>query len=106
LGDRPITVARELTKLHEEIVRTTSRRIREVEIAERGEFTIVLAPYVPPAPRPKDVDDATLSAFFCQMTDLMGLARRQALVATAQKFGLSPNDLYGRLERFKASSLS
>lgn len=106
LGDRPITITRELTKLHEEIVRTTSRRAREIEIIERGEFTIVLAPYVMPAPRPEDVDDATLNAFFYQMTDLQGLARRQALVATAHKFGLSPNDLYARLERFKASSLS
>ena len=45
LVDRPITIARELTKLHEEVVRTTARLATVVQIAERGEFTIVLAPY-------------------------------------------------------------
>ena len=105
LGDRPISIARELTKLHEEIVRTTARQAREVEIAERGEFTIVLAPYLPPASRREEVDDAMLNSFFCQMTDFVGLARREALVATARKFGLTPNELYSRLERFKASTL-
>ena len=45
LVDRPITIARELTKLHEEVVRTTARLATGVQIAERGEFTIVLAPY-------------------------------------------------------------
>ena len=45
LVDRPITIARELTKLHEEVVRTTARLATVLQIAERGEFTIVLAPY-------------------------------------------------------------
>ena len=44
LVDRPITIARELTKLHEEVVRTTARLATELQIAERGEFTIVLGP--------------------------------------------------------------
>lgn len=47
LGDRPITVTRELTKVHEEIVRTTiskaGERWRAVE--PRGEFTLVVSGY-------------------------------------------------------------
>jgi 16S rRNA (cytidine1402-2'-O)-methyltransferase len=44
LGDRPIAVARELTKLHEEIWRGTVRGAirRFVETAPRGEFTLVI----------------------------------------------------------------
>src|SRR5688572_30297958 len=40
LVDRPITVTRELTKLHESVLRTTAREGPEAEVPERGEFTV------------------------------------------------------------------
>jgi 16S rRNA (cytidine1402-2'-O)-methyltransferase len=103
LVDRPKTLARELTKLHEEVVRTTARQAASLSIVERGEFTIVLGPYHVARQQPARVDDATLSAYFYRMTESEGLPRRKALVSTAENFGLSPNELYARLERFKAS---
>jgi 16S rRNA (cytidine1402-2'-O)-methyltransferase len=102
LVERPITIARELTKLHEELVRTTAREAPALKITERGEFTIVLAPYSKPVAEPQAVDDRELSSYFYQMTKSEELSRREALVATANKFGLSPNDVYARLERLKA----
>jgi len=103
LGDRPIMVARELTKLHEDVVRTIASQLPAVQITERGEFTIVLGPYQIPVPDRERVDDATLNAYFHQMTNCGDVPRRAALVSTAEKFGLSTNELYARLERFKAS---
>lgn len=103
LVDRPITIARELTKLHETIAWTTARQAAELQIPDRGEFTIVLAPYAKPNVEPPAVDDEELSAYFYRMTDSTELSRRKALIATADKFGLSPNDVYARLERLKAS---
>lgn len=43
-GGRPIVVCRELTKVHEEILRGTLSEIREhfTEVAPRGEFTLVI----------------------------------------------------------------
>src|SRR5687767_14282961 len=99
---RPITIARQLTKLHESVVATTARQAPALEIPERGEFTVVLAPYVRPAAAQPDIGDDELSEYFYRMTDKNGLSRRKALVATAEKFGLSPNDVYARLERAKA----
>jgi len=101
LGDRPITVTRELTKLHEEILHTTARSASELKLNERGEFTIVLAPYMNPHVEAEDVADSTLSSYFYQLTNFKGLSRRQAVTATAREFGLSPNDVYDRLERQK-----
>ena len=98
-GDRPIIVARELTKLHEQIVRTTAREATGAAIPEKGEFTIVLGP-VAPSQITENVDDDELSSFFYQMTDEKK-SRRQAIAATAAKFGLSTNDVYARLERLK-----
>ena len=102
LGDRPIIIARELTKLHEEIVHTTARHAPALKINARGEFTIVLAPLMEPGPKSQQVDDAQLGSYFYQLTNSGGLSRRQAVTATAREFGLSPNDVYDRLERLKA----
>ncbi len=99
LGERPIIVARELTKLHEQVVRTTARAATHAAIPEKGEFTIVLGP-VPPSQQTETVDDSELSLFFDQMTDERK-SRRQAIAATASRFGLSTNDVYARLERLK-----
>jgi 16S rRNA (cytidine1402-2'-O)-methyltransferase len=103
LVDRPITIARELTKLHETVQRTTARKATLLQIPERGEFTIVLSPYSKPAEEALIVNDEELSDYFCQLTDSADMSRRKALVATADKFGLSPNEVYARIERLKAS---
>ena len=44
LGDRPLAVCRELTKLHEEVWRGTVRQARDRfdEVEPRGEFTLVI----------------------------------------------------------------
>ena len=102
LGDRPISIARELTKFHEEILHTTARNAFELKLNERGEFTIVIAPQLRSGGAAEPVDDATLSSYFDRLTNSGGLSRRQAVAATARQFGLAPNDVYGRLERFKA----
>jgi 16S rRNA (cytidine1402-2'-O)-methyltransferase len=106
LGERPITVARELTKLHETIISTTANRTTELQIPEKGEFTLVLAPHPRKAPAASTVSDDVLRASFDQMTNSGDLSRRRALVATANKFGLSPNDVYARLERSKSAKPS
>ena len=46
-GDRPIALARELTKLHEQVLRGTAREVRVALRAEwrRGEMVLVLGGY-------------------------------------------------------------
>ncbi|HKY23265.1 MAG TPA: 16S rRNA (cytidine(1402)-2'-O)-methyltransferase [Vicinamibacterales bacterium] len=102
LGDRPIIIGRELTKLHEEIFRTTAAEALTKTFVERGEFTVVLGPYVAPSKEAMPPDEIQVEAYFYRMTKSGGLSRRQALSQTADKFGLSTNDLYAMLERLKA----
>lgn len=104
LGDRPISISRELTKLHEEVIRTTAARALDVAVTEKGEFTVVLGPFSPPPAAVIAPDEGEVEAYFYQMTNSSGLSRRQALSHTAQKFGLSSNDLYAMLERLKAAA--
>jgi 16S rRNA (cytidine1402-2'-O)-methyltransferase len=59
--DRPACVARELTKMHEEIVRGTLRELADRQGEWRGEIVIVLGTFAPET-REETIDDAALDA--------------------------------------------
>lgn len=101
LGDRPITIARELTKMYETLVSTTARHAADVDVNERGEFTLVLGPQADASGAPEQVTDQELQAYFGHVTANDGLSRRAAVSSTAKRFGLSTNDVYSRLEQLK-----
>lgn len=58
--DRPAAVCRELTKLHEEVVRGTVATLSEQD-AWRGEVVVVLGPWEPSS-REEAIDDASIDA--------------------------------------------
>jgi 16S rRNA (cytidine1402-2'-O)-methyltransferase len=101
LGERPITICRELTKLHEEIVRTSTTKARGLQVLEKGEFTLVIGPKAATSPAAEPVDDAEVVRHFYHMTNTDGLVRRAALTHTARKFGLSTKHVYRAIERLK-----
>ena len=100
LGERQIIVARELTKLHEEVTRSSCEKVGGLAITPKGEFVIVLGPGAEAKKNDQLVDDQSIIAFFDQMTD-SNRSPRQAAAETARKFGLSTNDVYARLARLK-----
>ena len=104
LGDVAVCVARELTKLHEELVRgpisTVLKRLPE----PRGEFTVVvnggqLTNNIPPE---LPSDDMILHEFGV-LTNSTNLNRREIISLLAQRFGASPRDVYAIIERGKLS---
>lgn len=98
LGDRPCAVARELTKLHQEVRRETlSQALAHFqETAPRGEFTVVLAPALenpgdPPEPAGEVKPDplerlASLKAG--------GSRAREATETVASETGLNRRQVY------------
>jgi 16S rRNA (cytidine1402-2'-O)-methyltransferase len=92
LGNRAAAVARELTKLHEEV-----RRGRLADLAEyyqtqgppRGEAVVVVGPPQPLAPDRSEIDRRLRPA-------LAGLGVRDAAAKIAAETGLPRADLYGR----------
>ncbi len=105
LAERPIMIARELTKLHEQIVHGTAKSVGKLQLPSRGEFTIVLGPISGEDSKPQTIDDKSLAEFFYRLTD-MSRTPRQAAAETALRFGLSTNDVYTRLARLKAGAPS
>jgi len=101
-GIRPIIIARELTKLHEQVIRGAANSLRPEMIPEKGEFVIVLGPISETKEVSEHLDESSITAYFYQLTK-NGLARRPALAQTAHHFGLSTNNVYSLLERTKAT---
>jgi 16S rRNA (cytidine1402-2'-O)-methyltransferase len=104
LGDRPIVIARELTKLHEEVIRSTAAKGAMVDVPEKGEFTVILGPWATQATEGQQPEDAAVEAYFVHMTKTGERSRREALNETARRFGLSTNSVYALLERLKGAS--
>jgi 16S rRNA (cytidine1402-2'-O)-methyltransferase len=92
-GSRRVVVARELTKLHEEIRAGTVAELADyyAETAVRGEITVVLeGTGVPPA-EPDRTEDATEQA-----TTLLaeGLTRREVVRRLTESMGIPRNEAY------------
>jgi 16S rRNA (cytidine1402-2'-O)-methyltransferase len=102
VGDRYVSVARELTKTHEEFVRGPISSVLEQLTTPIGEFTVVvdigrttdIAVAAPASPE-------ILSAELGEMTISGGLSRRQAISRLARTHGMPPNEVYEAIELVK-----
>lgn len=96
LGDRPAALVREMTKVHEEVIRTTLSAAAERFAAEtpRGEFVLVIggAPKTDaPAPDP----DAALAAARGYVAE--GMSTSEAARRAAAESGMKKSEIYRRL---------
>lgn len=96
LGDRRAALARELTKLHEEVIRGTLSELaaRTSGASAKGEFVLV-------------IERATAKAATAEQTTLgdrveeliaEGMERKAAMKAAAREFGLSRSEAYRQLQ--------
>ena len=94
-GERPMSVCRELTKLHEEMFRGTAASALEHFDAPRGEFVLVLAgadASGSPGDRP-EASEGEIKAHIQELRD-GGARGREATESVAAKFGISRNRAY------------
>ncbi len=96
LGDRPVAIARELTKVHEEIWRGTVAEARAhfTERAPRGEFTLVIGGAAEPQAWTEEQVRAALAQRLAE-----GWSARDAAAAVAAQSGWRKRDVY-RLAAF------
>ena len=91
--DRPISLCRELTKLHEEVVRTTLGDAiqKYTETPPKGEFVLVVA-----GAAPEEKVTATAEDGAARALELMesGMSRKDAARQAAKELGLQKNLVY------------
>ena len=99
LGDRDAAVARELTKLHEEIVRGSLTSLAD-RFRDGAKGEIVLMIERSRGPEISLAADTSIAQRVGQL-ELEGLDRKAALKRAAKEFGLSRSDAYRRVEADK-----
>jgi 16S rRNA (cytidine1402-2'-O)-methyltransferase len=91
LGEREMVVARELTKIHEEVLRGTAAQIRADLAARdmiRGEFVVMIAKASEPVHDDTPPEDAVALLMSA------GIDRMEAMKTVARQRGLSKRDVY------------
>ena len=105
LGERQAVIARELTKMHEEIARGTlselAARFSSVETA-RGEMVLLIDRTVVETESVADKSVRTIAALVEEL-ESQGLDHRAALKKAARELGLSRDEAYRRLVAERAS---
>ncbi|MCU1272988.1 MAG: Uroporphyrin-III C/tetrapyrrole (Corrin/Porphyrin) methyltransferase [Bryobacterales bacterium] len=97
MGARPVVVARELTKTHEEFLRGTAQQVLEIlrtRNTVKGEITLLIgkaAKSEAPLPEPASIEEAVSA---CERE---GLTRMDAIKAVARRHGLSKREVYQRV---------
>ena len=92
-GDRPLVIARELTKIHEEFVRGTAAELRRTHLQLKGEFTLLISK----AQQAEVHDDRTIPEAV-DACIAAGMSRMDAMKAVARERGLSKRDVYREVE--------
>ena len=100
LGGRPLMLAREMTKLHETIVRGSAREVRErLGAAEpRGEITLVIAGATDSPSDGTDARAAETLAVFSEELERADGDRRAALKLAARRLGMRRPELQRLLD--------
>jgi 16S rRNA (cytidine1402-2'-O)-methyltransferase len=104
VGDRTVAVGRELTKLHEELVRGPISEVVSFLVEPRGECTVVMAG-APDETGPDMASQPPDSKLLTDFEALMsaGRGRRQAIAEVARLTGMRARDVYAAVERGRRS---
>jgi 16S rRNA (cytidine1402-2'-O)-methyltransferase len=97
--DRDIVLARELTKVHEQLVVCQIATVLACLPQARGEFTVIVPPAVSGKRQDLPADATHLTAEVGRMIQTHGLSRREAIRKIAQRYGFTTNQLYDLLQR-------
>lgn len=102
-GDRRIALCRELTKVHEEILRTTLKGAQKLysQTSPRGEYVLVVE-----GKSPEEVKEEEINSWLrltpeehIKIYMKKGLSEKEAMRAAAHDRGVSRRELYNELKR-------
>lgn len=100
---RPITIARELTKIHEEFATGTPEELLKRFESPHGEFTVMIPPESPSDRIVAAVSDEQVLDLFGQLTEIGEFATKREVAREAgERLGLTAKQVYEIVERNKS----
>jgi 16S rRNA (cytidine1402-2'-O)-methyltransferase len=106
VGNCQISLGRELTKVHEQLVRGPISDVLVQVQNPRGEFTVVA--YIGQSTEsgpPSGASPGLMMAEFCRMTETGASSRRAAVLALAKRHQMRPKQVYRLIEDAKKSGV-
>ena len=100
-GNRDISIGRELTKKHEELVIGPISFVLNNLTSIKGEFTLVISPSTPVNIKNLSVDKMLIYREFCHLTDNKAIMRREAVRRLSRRHGMSSKAVYKAIEEAK-----
>lgn len=88
-GARPVVLARELTKMHEEFLRGTASELLKAQFPVKGEFTVLIGK----AAGPEVAGDISVEEAVAARIEA-GMDRMEAIKAVARERGMSKREVY------------
>jgi 16S rRNA (cytidine1402-2'-O)-methyltransferase len=105
IGDCPISVCRELTKIHESLVKGPISKVLSTDFEARGEITVIVdLGHKMKQEATERASDGELLFELGQLIDIRTLSRRKAMAEIARRHQMSPNQVYDAIERAKKLS--
>ena len=92
--ERPIGIARELTKIHEEMVVRPISDVLQNLAEPRGEYTVILAPSKSVIQPTMTLSADAVDAEFGEMTKHGSFKPREAMKALAERYRVPVNEIY------------
>ena len=103
LGDRQASIGRELTKLHEEVLRGSLSTLQDHVSQPRGEFTVVVAGRLDDgSDHSVQVSDNQILTEFGHLTE-NGAVRREAISELARRHRLRAREVFAAIDRARRS---
>lgn len=100
IGDRPAVICRELTKVHETLVRGPISEIIEATHLAKGELTVVVdVGHTIESMNREPATERELAIQFGEITESSGITKRKAINILARRHGRPPNEIYKAVER-------
>jgi 16S rRNA (cytidine1402-2'-O)-methyltransferase len=102
LADRPVVVAREVTKIYEEFVRGSASEVIErlKKKPPKGEITVLVGPL--PENEAVPLPDSTIADELERVMEEQGLDERNALKVVARARGISKSEAYRQWQTEKS----
>lgn len=106
LGDRPVVLAREVTKLHEEFLRGAVSEVlgRLKGKSVKGEVTVLVGPPENGVERAPEIESRSIQQELDQTMTAHGISEKAALKLVAKARGMSKSEAYRQWQSEKAAT--